>query len=267
VSLVDQWIDWLLGQLTPAQWDSWRNWMAAIGGLIALSFAVATYRRNVRLKRDEQARFVYAAVDLVERFPAGSGFIHRDVPTYNGTRESLLAVEGDRGLHTVAEPIVRVRVSVQNRSKELISRTVVELDGFAAIGLPRLEIGTCHPEQSKQCDFVLIDQLPDGYPFEPRLIFTDSSGRAWERYGDDPIRSLVGPLRFWIFNTRAKRHSQLVRQHVQRRTLELLHPRRLPAMARDRKSHLRPRAMFLMAWASPTSMTPRDSTPGTSDVR
>ena len=63
-------VDWLFGLLTPTQWDALRNWLATVGGLIALLIAANTYRRNVRIKREEQARLVYSKIgSFAEHLP------------------------------------------------------------------------------------------------------------------------------------------------------------------------------------------------------
>lgn len=62
-------LDWFFGLMTPAQWDALRNWLTTVGGLIALLIAANTYRRNVRIKREEQARLVYSKLKDVA-FPA-----------------------------------------------------------------------------------------------------------------------------------------------------------------------------------------------------
>jgi hypothetical protein len=46
-------VDIFLGLWSPAQWDAWRNWIVAIGGLVALALATATYLRNGKLKNSQ----------------------------------------------------------------------------------------------------------------------------------------------------------------------------------------------------------------------
>jgi len=67
-------IDWFLGLLAPAQWDTWRNWLATIEGLVAIGIATLTYRRNVKLKREEQSRLVYSKSTHVKNHPPGATF-------------------------------------------------------------------------------------------------------------------------------------------------------------------------------------------------
>lgn len=190
--------NWTLGVLTPVQWDSLRNWLTTIGGLVALLIAANTYRRNVRVKREEQARLVYTKVTHVEHHMPGATF-----PLLpNGARigDACPAVQivvntdpdaehGSLGL--ALAPIIQATVSVHNGSKELIGPARVQMvnggndqvwDEFS-IGVDAVE-----PETEYVVDFTWVNEFHPGQPsLATTLIFRDSSGQWWRRHRSEPI--------------------------------------------------------------------------------
>lgn len=196
---MERWTDWLLGLLTAAQWDAWRNWVATIGGLIALSIATLTYRRNVRLKREEQARLVYSKMtDVVfhapgEKFPilpegVGSGYTIDGavfVPDDNtGGKMQMLAVA----------PVISMTIAVVNGSKELIGPVKVSaVNSGLNVVLEdvTMVLASVDPESTKLVNFTWINPVHPGQPaLSSTVIFRDATGYWWRRYMAEPIEKI-----------------------------------------------------------------------------
>jgi hypothetical protein len=195
---VDQWIDWLLGQLTPAQWDSWRNWLATIGGLIALSIAALTYRRNVRLKREEQARLVYSKMIDVSHHDQGATFSMLPNGASQGNGSPFMGIipnpdpsDPHKSLGVALAPLIQATVIIHNGSKELIGPARVQMvnggngkvwDQFS------ISVGAIDPETDYVVDFTWLNEFHPGQPsLATTVIFRDASGQWWRRHRAEPI--------------------------------------------------------------------------------
>ena len=188
-------VEWFLGLLTPAQWDAWRNWLATGGALVALFIGVNTYRRNVKIKREEQARLVFSEAsgfgtvkapgDPVVNYPGDSS------TTWAGIKPVL-------GGMVAIEPILQVRLTVSNGSKELIGPIRIRMvdrdkGTFFGTGSRPFEahIDSIRPET----DHIANITFPIG-DHEPRawngsdIQFRDASGQWWGRHLREPIKLL-----------------------------------------------------------------------------
>ena len=193
--LVAHFLDWLLGLLTPAQWDSWRNWLATIGGLIALSIATLTYRRNVRLKREEQARLIYSKTTDVElrnpgdRFPIlpNGAQVGTGSP---GVKINTLAALGGKGWRSESEALtslLQATVVVHNGSKELIGPIRVEMLVSGKPITSSIGVAEIEPETDFVLDFLWVSP-PNRVPsLESTILFRDSSAQWWRRQRSQPI--------------------------------------------------------------------------------
>ena len=193
--LVAHWIDMVLGALTPAQWDSWRNWVTAVGGLIALFIATSTYRRNVRIKREEQARLVYSKSTDVELRNPGDKFPvlpnGAQVGTGSpGVRINTVPALGGKGWTSEAEALtslLQVTVVVHNGSKELIGPIRVELLVGGKRLLPSLGIAEVEPDTNFVLDFTWVSPAGIVPSLESTILFRDSSAQWWRRHRSQPI--------------------------------------------------------------------------------
>ena len=192
--LLDRWIDWVLGQLTPEQWESWRNWLATVGGLVALSIAALTYRRNVKLKREEQARLVYATLMEGHLFEAGE-IAHLPANPYRILYSGGWAMrnEDDRSLTIQFKvPHAWARIRVWNGSKELVAPCIVSLkaltDGMVWLSFSAT-IDALEPETERVVDLVYYDPPEGAWGPEvaPSVHFRDASGRWWQREHAEPV--------------------------------------------------------------------------------
>jgi hypothetical protein len=184
-------LDWVLGELTAAQWDAWRNWLATAGGLIALIVATRTYSLNSRTKREEQPRMVYSAVREIATFGKTETFRLLGLSAKHGVVVSgAVAVKGSaRDLFATA-PALRVTVGVINKSKEVIGPIQVDLyarESGSLIGRSD-PILALDPESEKHFSFVYEDPEPSGLmAVGTSLTFRDSAGQTWRRRSSDPI--------------------------------------------------------------------------------
>ena len=195
------WINWALGLLTPAQWDAWRNWLATIGALVALSIGALTYRRNVKLKREEQARLVYAKVEHLEFRAPGDQFptLLHGARMGNGCSGMVnlheLNPSTDRwDLALAVQPILQATVIIHNGSKELVGPARVQLihgvtrevwDTFS------IQIAEIEPESDYVVEFTWINEHHPGFaPAATTIIFRDSSGQWWRRVRSEPIERI-----------------------------------------------------------------------------
>lgn len=191
-------VDWILGPLTPAQWDAWRNWLATVGGLTALLLATNTYRRNGKIKREEQARLVYSKFTHIEHHLPDATFpmLPNDATTGIGSpgvpRVTNPDLDAEHKLLGFAiAPLIQATVVIHNGSKELIGPARVQMvnggtgrtwDEFS------IGVGAIEPESDCVADFTWINEV---HPAQPSLattvIFRDASGQWWRRHRAEPI--------------------------------------------------------------------------------
>lgn len=188
-------LDYVFGLLTPIQWDAWRNWIVAGGGLIALVIAARTYAQNSRHRREEQARLVYSSVVSLTSIGAGQSFeVIPEASSGGGFHASAKLLSDGDGYKTneaIAKgPVVQVVLSIENCSKEVIGPIrvrLVPLDGSWADS-PGYVIAVMAPNSSKTVSLVGNNELPWGTPIlRGSIVFRDSSGQWWHRAGSDPI--------------------------------------------------------------------------------
>ena len=190
-------VDLLLALLTKAQWDAWRGWLTTAGGLIALFVGVRTYRRNVKLKREEQARLVYAtllakvdyAVDdflKLDRFERLQK--HIEVATYEDYDVNSLGPS----IRT-SEAAVQVTLVVNNHSKELVGRANVQVvDLISGKILPFRGILEAIPPEGERRIRVTIKaaNVIDSSRLGATVAFSDASGQWWRRHLTEPVRPI-----------------------------------------------------------------------------
>lgn len=192
------WINSCLGLLTPAQWEAWRNWLATIGGLVALLIAANTYRLNVRSKREAQARLVYSKVtDIAMRQP-GEQFttLRNGAQMGNGSpgMERVQQVNQETGLWDLARalaPLLQATVIIHNGSNEIIGPARVNM----IHGVSRevwykfsITVAEIEPDSNAVVEFTWINDAHPGFPpSATTLLFRDSSAQWWRRVRSDPI--------------------------------------------------------------------------------
>lgn len=181
-------IDWFLGLLSPIQWESWRNWLATIGGLVALFIAANTYSRNVRVKREEQARLVYSSLGRWEQIAADrpvSGF-----PSTESTTWAAIRPEG-KGMLT-QKPVIHAVLVIHNKSKELIGPVrvrVIDRDTGAYLTDYYATVDHVNPESDHRVDAVFPNPKSPTPPWMgTEITFRDASGTWWTRTLSEPIR-------------------------------------------------------------------------------
>jgi hypothetical protein len=185
--------------LTPDQWDSLRSWLATIGGLVALLIAANTYRRNVRIKREEQARLVYSKFQHVKHHDPGATFPLLPNGAKQGSVSPGMQIvknparnAGDSAaLGRAIAPLIQTTVIIHNGSKELIGPARVQMvnggtgrtwDEFS------ISVGAVDPESDYVVGFTWINKVHPGQPsLASTVIFRDASGQWWRRHRAEPI--------------------------------------------------------------------------------
>jgi len=209
-----QFIDWLLGLLTPAQWEAWRNWLATIGGLVALAIALRTYLANARARRFEQPRLVYAKVkrvqtlDPLDKFQVslrGDDLLFADGDdanvVYHETPDKALEIQA-------LVPMLRVSMVLHNGSRERLGPAYVIPWSRSAEG----PLGTAPPIEDVDPDSDVVIEFIKRLPSlgEPTVgvavTFRDASGKWWTRRlggavaPTRPIRDRPSFGMYWRYN-------------------------------------------------------------------
>lgn len=181
-------LDWFLSLLSPEGWEAWRSWLTTIGGLTAMLIAANTYRRNVRDKREEQARLVYAAVVDSGQYRAGEWLVPSETEKTVIIRLGRMDVRDSIKLDS---DHAWSRVRLRNGSRELISSVYVDVGRL----MPGLAIdasvghGFVEPDSEVVIKFVWAN--PDRHvpqTLYPQIQFRDSSGVIWHRKSGMPIK-------------------------------------------------------------------------------
>lgn len=183
-----------VGLLSAEQWEAWRSWLTTIGGLIALSVALATYARNVRLKREEAPRLVYATEKRTITYLPGAIFeveLGRNDILHASDSLDVEYAENRKKLRVkVNESTIRTTIIVYNGSKERMSPAYPHVfslsDNRRIAESPPIE--SIDPEAQATAE-VLFAEPEQGRPeVGVSIVFCDSSGRWWSRHLDGPLR-------------------------------------------------------------------------------
>ena len=192
-----QWI--CLGNcMTSDKWESLRSWLATVGGLVALLIAANTYRRNVRIKREEQARLVYSKITHVAHHDPGATFplLPNGARNGNGSPGVQIVTNPDpdaehKALGVALAPLNQATAIIHNGSKELIGPARVQMvnggsgkvwDEFS------ISVAEVDPDSDYIVDFTWINEFHPGLPpLATTVIFRDASGQWWRRHRSEPI--------------------------------------------------------------------------------
>ncbi|SDS53247.1 hypothetical protein [Microterricola viridarii] len=187
-------VDWFLGLLTSNEWDALRNWLATIGGLVALLIAANTYSRNVRIKREEQARLVYSRLDDLTFHDTGADFPMNDkagIGTSGGGVAISPTSTPGHGRWLAVAPAIQAIVVVHNGSKELIGPIKVQMvnGGNDAIwDTFSIQVDAIEPESDKYFEFTWHNEFHPGQPaLATTVLFRDASGQWWRRHRAEPV--------------------------------------------------------------------------------
>lgn len=190
-------IEWFFGLLSPSQWDAWRNWLATIGGVIALGIAALTYRRNVLLKREEQARLVYAEATQISRHEAGhpvsnTEFLPHDATLGAGGKSGPGIDKDGNPIQVLVAAELQVTVTVFNESKEIIGPVRIEIvDPMRGTFHrdPHLEFQSIRPGQSRIGE-IRLDAEDEWSSAAPTIVFRDAGGEWWRRTVFEPVEHI-----------------------------------------------------------------------------
>lgn len=176
---------------------SWPDWVAAVGTTLAFGVAAQSYRHSVLLRRESQARLVYAKINHIEYHPAGAVLepLPNGARVGNGSFAVSLVPQPNGDLATVAvQPLFQATLKIHNGSTELIGPVKVQL---VDTGLSKIfeESSILYSSVEPTSDFVVTFTIANPhYPGEPSvgvtLLFRDASGRWWRRHLTDPVEAV-----------------------------------------------------------------------------
>jgi hypothetical protein len=190
--------------LTAAEWDTLRNWLGTIGGVIALLIGASTYRRNVRIKREEQARLIYSKITHIDYHEPGTlcNLLPNEARIGNACAGIQIVIDSDgdqKAKGFALAPLIQATATIHNGSKELIGPARIQivnrgrkstLDDFS------INVGTVDPESNYAVDFKWINSDHPGQPsLGTTVIFRDASGQWWRRHLAEPIERVHDDLK------------------------------------------------------------------------
>lgn len=184
-----------LTSITPG---SWPDWIAAIGTSFAFVVAALSYGRSVKVRREAQARLVYAKVTNVEFSDAGSELEllpgGARMGANGGGAYIVMPSSASKARYLATGPVIQLTVTIHNGSKELIGPAkiqVVNTGRKQVYDSVAVRVSTIDPES----DYVVSFLLPNAdHPGQPSLgatvIFRDASGSWWRRHLSEPIEAV-----------------------------------------------------------------------------
>lgn len=190
--------DWFFGLLSPTQWDALRNWVTTAGALIALLIAANTYRRNVKIKREEQARLIYSKFVHVAHRNPGDEF----TVLLNNARMSNESIgyqllsktnpaTGQWDLAIATAPLIQTTVVIHNGGKEFVGPLRVQMvNGGNMRAWDKFSnyVSEVEPESDYVVEFIWVNEFHPRQPaLATTLIFRDASGQWWRRLRSEPI--------------------------------------------------------------------------------
>jgi hypothetical protein len=170
-------------------WAETRNWGVAIGGLIALGFAAATYVLNSQAKRTEQASRVYALMASEHMATKGD-----TVPGSSAVNQAVLDVKYEQGhlTYTAKSDHIRYTYTIVNGSDQIIGPVTLSCEFRKTDDTPVKMAGykrIVAPESTVTLEFLVEDADFWRYDYPQSVLrFRDSSGRWWLRAEGSPIR-------------------------------------------------------------------------------
>lgn len=170
-------------------------WVSATVTSFAFAVAARSYSRNVKQRKEEQARLVYSKVLMQRHFGGGETFDPLPDESKIGIRGGGSIIMFNETRKEVAvEPIIQLTVAVHNGSKELIGPAKLQVinkgrgqryEDFAAL------IGVIDPESEYVVNFIWPNLDHPGQPsLDATLIFRDASGQWWRREMAEPIEAV-----------------------------------------------------------------------------
>lgn len=175
---------------------AWLAWIAAVTSSATFIVIAATFWKDVRIRRESQARLVYSRRTDLHLHATGEAFellpANHILSVDFGYRiERLPAAMDSMSFGRAPVPILRVSVVTHNGSDELIGPVRVQLvdvgrgrvfDEFSAL------IETIEPHTDAAVQFTWPNPDHPGLPgLGSTVIFRDASGRWWRRHLAEPI--------------------------------------------------------------------------------
>jgi hypothetical protein len=153
---------------------SWPDWIAAIFTSLAFVVAAFSYARNVKIRRESQARLVYSKLTHLVTHEPGATFdlLPNGATVGNGLEGAVIVTDPKtgRGQGLAIAPLLQVTAIIHNGSKELIGPARIQMvnagrkmiyEAFAA------RPGAIDPESECIVNFYVRERRPS-WPAVPR---------------------------------------------------------------------------------------------------
>lgn len=165
---------------------------------MAFLVAALAYRQSVHLRKESQARLVYAKITHITEFMQGETLdpLPNGARIGNGSTAVAYLPDASGGSTPIAtRPGLQATVKVHNGSAELISPIKVQI---VDLGLNKIIDDTCivtggpvEPGSDYVVSFTVANSHYPGSPsIGAKLLFRDASGRWWSRYLMDPVEEV-----------------------------------------------------------------------------
>lgn len=181
---------------------SWPDWIAAAFTSLAFVVAAFSYARDVRVRREAQARLVYSKIQHIEYREAGEQFdlLPHGAQAGNGTngvvivRTTPAPGTSPSSALLALVPVIEVTAVIHNGSDELIGPAKIQMvnvgrkqiyDTFS------IQAGMIEPKSDHIVSFVWPNADHPGQPaLGTTVIFRDASGAWWRRHLSEPIEAV-----------------------------------------------------------------------------
>jgi hypothetical protein len=194
-------------------WGSVADWVTGVAAILALigaaftvyfaagalrtsqdanKITLAAYERDVEVRREAQARFVYSTTEvLAEVRPSAAFAVSGEVAIPGGLAHS----DGRSGWIGDADGLI-VRVTIHNGSDELIGPYSIGIYDYQTGASPEGDIRSGRrdpilPSGSESTALGAPTAHGRGHLLRGDIIFRDSSGTVWRRRGAEPIEEYI----------------------------------------------------------------------------
>ncbi|MDN4476617.1 hypothetical protein QQX09_12190 [Demequina sp. SYSU T00192] len=169
------------------------GWVAAVLTGLALVIAAQSYARDVKRRREAQARLVYATETFNARHEPGPVRVVPPGGRVRGNADYSVdkGAAGRENLR-VRETVLRVDIEIHNRSDELIGPVLFQ---GPTVAMPpvgwAIVSQVIEPGESVTLVFLRRPFNPaEMPPVDVTIAYRDSSGRWWRRVGTEPIEMI-----------------------------------------------------------------------------
>lgn len=194
--------EWIEDFLAPVDAGTWPDWLAAIGTVGAFASGVWIYQKDLREKREAQARQIFGEIDQ-------QIFVHEGDSVETTERRFIDELKGRLGpdpstaskpkgpyFYLAKQSLCIVTIAVRNTSGLGISDVSGYLTNYQSPELDSSfgDVPLVRPSKTKRVEVIYpVNFKTTILPVWPVIIFTDATGFMWKREKlDTPERYRAG---------------------------------------------------------------------------